>query len=44
MVVAVAVDLDVDVDLAVETQTSDVTYVHALLDVCIRLFRLGFNS
>jgi hypothetical protein len=33
-----------DVDLAVEAQTSDVTYVHALLVVCIHLFRLKFNG
>lgn len=42
--VVVVVDMAMDVDLAVEAQTSDVTYVHALLDVCIRLFRLEFNS
>jgi hypothetical protein len=32
-----------DVDLAVEAQISEVTYVHALLDVCIHLSRFEFN-
>jgi hypothetical protein len=44
VVVVVAVDMAMDVDLAVEAQTSDLTYVHALLDVCIHLFRLKFNG
>lgn len=42
--VVVAVDMAMDVDLAVEAQTSDVTYVHALIVVYIHPFRLKFNG